>query len=63
MVQPLQRTAWRFLKKKKKEIKEKLSYDPVIPFMGTHPERNMIQKDPCIPMFNVALFTVAKTWK
>ena len=25
--------------------------------------QNMIQKDPCTPMFTAALFTTAKTWK
>ena len=24
---------------------------------------SLIQKDTCIPMFTVALFTIAKTWK
>ena len=27
------------------------------------PERNIIQKDTCTPVFTVALFTTAKTWK
>ena len=26
-------------------------------------EKNLIQKDTCIPVFTVALFTVEKTWK
>ena len=26
-------------------------------------EKNMVQKDPCTPMFTATLFTIAKTWK
>ena len=37
MVQPLWRTAWRFLKK----LKIELLYDPAIPIMGIYPEKNM----------------------
>ena len=28
-----------------------------------YPEKTIIQKDTCTPMFIVALFTIAKTWK
>ena len=28
-----------------------------------YPEKNMIWKDPCTPVFTAALFTIAKTWK
>ena len=59
LVQPLWRTLWRFLKKLKIEI----PYDPAIPFLGIYPEKNMVQKDACTPVFTVALFTIAKTWK
>ena len=38
-------------------------YDPVIPFLGTYPEKTIIQKDTCTPMFTAALFTIARTWK
>ena len=58
-MQPLWRTVWRFLKK----LKIELPYDPVIPFLGVSPEKNMVQKDTCTPMFIAALFTIAKTWK
>ena len=37
--------------------------DPVIPFMGMYPEKNMMQKDTCTPVFIAALFTTAKTWR
>ena len=28
-----------------------------------HPEKTVISKDTCTPMFTAALFTIAKTWK
>ena len=59
MVQPLWRTVWRFLKK----LKIELPYDPTIPFLGIYPEKTIIRKDTCTPMFKEALFTIAKTWK
>ena len=59
MVQPLWRTGWKFLRKPEIE----LPYDPEIPHVSIYPEKNMIQKDTCTPMFIAALFTVDKTWK
>ena len=59
LVQPLWKTVWRFLKKPKIE----LPYDPAIPHLGIYPEKTIIRKDTCTPMFTVALFTTAKTWK
>ena len=59
MVQPLRKTAWRFLKK----LKIKLPYDPGIPLLGIYPDKtNTMQKDTRTPMFIVALFTVDKIW-
>ena len=51
----------RFLKKLKIEI----PFDPVIRLIGIYPKktRSLIQKDICTPMFIIALFTIAKTWK
>ena len=46
-----------------KKLKKKLPYDPAIPFLGIYPEKNMTPKDICNPIFTVALFTIAKTWK
>ena len=40
-----------------------LPYDPAIPFLGTHLEKNIIQEDTCTPMFIATLFTKAKKWK
>ena len=30
---------------------------------GTRPEKTIIQKDTCTPVFTAALFTIARTWK
>ena len=59
MVQPLWRTVWRFLRK----LKIELPYDPAIPLLGIYPDKTIIQKDTCTPMFIATLFTIAKTWK
>ena len=59
MVQPLWRRVWRFPKK----LKIDLPYDPAIPGLGIYPEKNMVHKDACSPVFIAALYTVAKTWK
>ena len=58
LIQPLRRTAWRFFKK----LKIELSYDPAIPLQGKRPEKTIIQKDTCTPMFIAALFTIARTY-
>ena len=36
---------------------------PALPLLGIYPEKNVVQKDTCTPVFTVALFTIAKTWK
>ena len=61
MVQPLWRTVWKFLK----ELKIELIYDPAIPLLDMYLEKmkTLTRKDTCTPMFIVALFTIAKTWK
>ena len=59
LVTPLRRTGWRVLKK----LKQELPYDPAIPLLGIYPEKNMIQKNTCTPMFIAGLFTITKTWK
>ena len=33
------------------------------PTPGDKPEKTIILKDTCTPMFIAALFTIAKTWK
>ena len=59
MVKSLWKTVWRFLRKPKTE----LSYDPAIPLLGIYPDKTIIQKDRCTPMFIATLLTIAKTWK
>ena len=59
MIQPLWRTVRRFLKK----CGIKLPYDPEISLLVIYPEKTVIQKDTCTPMFIEALYTIARTWK
>ena len=59
MIQSLWRTVWRFLKK----LKIELPYDPAIPLLGIYPEKTIIPKDTCTPVFIAALFTIARSWK
>ena len=49
----------RFLKK----LGIKLPYDPTIPLLGIYPEKKIIEKDTCIPIFIAALLTIGRTWK
>ena len=53
------KTLWRFLKK----LGIKPPCDPEIPLLGISPEETKIEKDTCIPLFTLALLTVARTWK
>ena len=59
LVQPLWRTVWMFLKKLKRE----LPYDPTVALLGIYPEKTIIQKDTCTPVFIAALFTTSKSRK
>ena len=54
-----EQTVWRFLKKLKVEV----PYNPAIPLLAIYPEKTIIQKDTCTPVFIATLFTIAKTWK
>ena len=45
------------------DLELQLRCDPAVPLLGIYLEKNMIQKDACTPVFIVAQFTVAKTWK
>ena len=58
-MQPLWKTVWSF----PKTIKIELPYDPAIPLLGIYPDKTIIRKDTCTPLFTAALFTIAKTWK
>ena len=44
-------------------LKTELPYDPAVPFLGMYPDKTLIQKNTCTPMFIAELFTVAKTRK
>ena len=46
-----------------KKLKIELSYDSAIPLLGIYPEKTVIQKDTCTPVFTAALFTIATSWK
>ena len=56
MVQQLWKTVWRSLKK----LIIELPYDPAISLLGIYPEKPLIQKDACTPMFIAELFTIDK---
>ena len=59
LIQLLQKTVWRFLKK----LGIKPPIDPPVPLLGIYPEESRIEKDTCTPMFTAALFTIARTRK
>ena len=59
LTQPLWKTVGRFLQK----LGIKPPRDPTIPILGIYSEETKIEKDICTPMFTVALFTIARTWK
>ena len=59
LIQPLQITVQKFLKK----LKVELSYDPATPLLDIYPKKMIIQKDTCTPIFIAALFIIAETWK
>ena len=50
---------WTFLK----NLEIEQVYDPGIPLLGIHTKETRIERDTCTPMFIVALFTIARTWK
>ena len=58
LVQPLQKTLRRLLRK----LNIELPYDASVPLPGIYLIKTVIQKDTCTPMFTAAQFTVAKTW-
>ena len=59
LIQLLQKTVWRFLKK----LGIRPPYDPAIPLLGIYPEETKTERDTCIPLFTAALFTITRTWK
>ena len=56
LVQPLQRTVWRFLKK----LEIELPYDPAILLLGIHTKETRIERDMYTPAFITALFIIAR---
>ena len=52
------KTVWSFLNK----LKIELPYDLAIPLLGIYPNevKSLSQRDICIPMFPVELFTIVK---
>ena len=50
---------WRFLTK----LEIELPYEPTIPLLGIHMEETKIERDMCTPVFIIALFIIARTWK
>ena len=63
MVQPLQKTLWRFLKK----LKIELPYDPAILLLGIYPgkkkKKNTNFKRYMQPNVHGSIFIIAKIWK
>jgi len=59
LVQLLWKTVRRFLKK----LKIELSYNPAIPLLGIYPDKTIVQKDTCGPVFTAALSTTPKILK
>ena len=46
-----------------KQLGVSLPYDPEILHLGIYPEKAIIQKYACTPMFVAVLFTIARIWK
>ena len=45
------------------KLKIELPHDPAIPLLGIYPEKTIIRKQTCTPLFIAAQFTIVKTWK
>ena len=58
MIQPLWRAVWKFLKK----LGIQLPYDPAIPLLGIHPEKNIIQRH-MYSSFHSSTLCNIRTWK
>ena len=60
-MQPLWKTAWRFLKK----LKIELFYGSAIALLGIYPRDTgvLFRRDTGIPMFIAALSAIVKVWK
>ena len=54
---------WRTVERVLKKLKLELPGDPANPLLGVYPEKALIRKYTCTPVFVAALFTIARTWK
>ena len=45
------------------KLEIKPPYNPAMPLLGIYPAETKIEKDTCIPLSIVALFTIVRTWK
>ena len=45
------------------QVSQNLTYNSSIPLLNIYPDKTVVQKDICTPMFIAVLFTIAKTWK
>ena len=45
------------------KIRNKTAILPTIPLLGIYPEKTIIERDTCTPIFMVILFTTARVWK
>ena len=50
---------WRFLKK----LGTELSYNPAIIMLGLYTKETITERDTCTPVFNAAIFMIARIWK
>ena len=57
------KSLWKTVKKFLRILNVELPYDLAIPLLGIYPDKTIIQKGICTPVFTAALFTIAKTWK
>ena len=46
-----------------RKLNIELIHDPVILLLGIHAHKTFTEKHTCTPVFTVALFAIAKTWK
>ena len=59
LVQPLQKTVWRYLRK----LCIEQPHGPAIPLLDIYPDKTFLTKETCTHMLLAEKFTIAKTWK
>ena len=50
-------------KKKKKKLRIKTPYDPAITLLSVYPEKTVIQKETCTPVFICSTVYNSQTWR